>query len=71
VTRDLPLVTDDGDALRALQHINPHHPYLRIRRLLIRAAEQRSITRTRANTIHRNMTTLGFWDSQLPFPDEP
>jgi hypothetical protein len=68
VARDLPLVTDDGDALRALRHINPRHPYHRIRKLLIEAVSQERITRHRANAIHRDMTALGFWDSQLPFP---
>jgi hypothetical protein len=71
MSRDLPLVTDDGDALRALQHISPQHPYQRIRKLLIRAGEKSLITRSRANAIHRDMTALGFWDSQLPFRGEP
>jgi hypothetical protein len=70
VARDLPLVTDDGDALRALRRIRPHHPYQRIRKLLIESGEQGKITRVRANAIHRDMTTLGFWDSHLPFPGE-
>jgi hypothetical protein len=37
VERGLPLVTDDGDALRALRRINSRHPYQRIRKLLIEA----------------------------------
>jgi len=71
VARDLPLVTDDGDALRALRRISPDHPYQRVRKLLIQAGEQRRITRARTNAIHRDMTALGFWDVRLPFPGEP
>jgi hypothetical protein len=71
LARNLPLVTDDGDALRALRHISPHHPYQRVRKLLIHAAEQGRITRSRANAVHRDMTALGLWDVLLPFPGEP
>jgi hypothetical protein len=71
LTRNLPLATDDGDALRALRHARPNHPYQRIRKLLIQSVNQRRISRARANAIHRDMTSLGFWDSQLPFPGEP
>lgn len=68
VERGLVLVTDDADALRALEHHSPAHPYERIRRLLIRAAEARLCTRNRANDIHRAMRHLGFWDRESPFP---
>jgi len=71
VARGLPLATDDGDALRALRHLSRHHPYQRIRKLLMKAGEQGRITRSQANAIHRAMTSLGFWDSRLPFPGEP
>jgi hypothetical protein len=66
--RDIPLVTDDGDALRALRNTRSNHPYQRIRKLLIQSTEQGRITSRRANAIHREMTDLGFWDSTLPFP---
>lgn len=66
--RDLPLVTDDGDALRALRHTRPNHPYQRIRKLLIQCASQGRISPSHANAIHQDMTRLGFWDSKLPFP---
>ena len=71
VARGLPLVTDDGDALRALARISPRHPYQRIRKLLLQAGAQERITRSHANAIHRDMTAAGFWDSRLPFPGEP
>ncbi len=70
LTRNIPLVTDDGDALRALNHFRPSHPYQRIRKLLIHAGERGLITPRRANAIHQEMTDLGFWDSTLPFPGE-
>lgn len=68
VQRDLVLVTDDTDALRALERYRPGHPYERIRRLLVRAGESRLCTRERANEIHREMRRLGFWDRGEPFP---
>jgi hypothetical protein len=68
VHRDLVLVTDDTDALRALEHHRRGHPYERIRRLLIRAGESKLCTRKRANEIHREMRHLGFWDREEPFP---
>lgn len=70
VQRDLVLVTDDTDALRALQHHSREHPYERIRRLLIRAAQSNLCTRKRANEIHREMRHLGFWDREEPFRTE-
>lgn len=68
VQRSLILVTDDTDALRALDHHRRGHPYERIRRLLIRAGESKLCTRERANEIHREMRHLGFWDREEPFP---
>ncbi len=68
VHRDLVLVTDDADALRALEHQRPGHPYERIRRLLIRAADSKLCTRKRANEVHTEMRRLGFWDREEPFP---
>jgi hypothetical protein len=68
VGRRLVLVTDDTDALRALEHHSPGHPYERIRRLLIRAADSRLCSRNRAKDIHRAMRHLGFWDRESPFP---
>ncbi|MDQ4070585.1 MAG: hypothetical protein M3203_14105 [Actinomycetota bacterium] len=68
VQRDLVLVTDDTDALRALERHRAGHAYERIRRLLIRAAESKLCTRKRANEIHHEMRRLGFWDDEEPFP---
>lgn len=67
VARGLTLATDDGDALKALRTIAAEHPYDRIRKLLIRAARSGLISSERANAIHREMRSLGFWDSQPPF----
>ena len=68
--RSLPLATDDGDALRALHALASRHPYERIRKLLMRAANEARVTRRRANAIHDEMRRLGFWDTHPPFPGE-
>jgi predicted nucleic acid-binding protein len=70
LARSLPLATDDRDALRALHHVSTNHPYLRTRKLLILAAEREKISQAQANAVHQHMTSLGFWDAQLPFPGE-
>lgn len=67
VNRGLVLATDDADALRALEHHRPGHPYERIRRLLARAADSGLCTRERANEIHAAMQLAGFWDREAPF----
>lgn len=69
-TRDLVLVTDDNDALRALQAIDANRPYERIRRLLIRAGNDGHISRQRANELHTQMQRVGFWDAEVPFPND-
>jgi hypothetical protein len=66
--RGYVFATDDTDALRILERRAPGHPYERIRKLLIRAAEEGLIDRRRANAIHEQMRMLGFWDTQPPFP---
>lgn len=66
--RGLVLVTDDTDALRAAEVLQPGHPYERIRKLLKRAAQEELVTRAEANTIHAAMTQMGFWDRERPFP---
>lgn len=63
------LATDDADGLRVLHRLHPNHPYERIRRLLIRAGENARITRDHANTIHRRMREMGFWDAVDPFAE--
>jgi hypothetical protein len=68
VRRNLCLATDDNDALKALMSIDKSSPYERIRRLLIRAADEGFVTSDEANAVHRRMTALGFRDTQLPFP---
>lgn len=62
--------TDDGDALRAMRKIRRRHPYQRIRKILIEAAESRIIDPSTANAIYAEMRDFGFWDSALPFPQE-
>lgn len=68
VKRKLVLATDDADALKALRSIDAHHPYERIRKLLIAAAEDGRLSRDRANDVHAEMRRLGFWDTEPPFP---
>jgi predicted nucleic acid-binding protein len=63
------LATDDTDALRVLDRLAPNHPYERIRRLLIRGANDGLITETEANDIHAAATRAGFWDRTRPFPE--
>jgi hypothetical protein len=43
--------------------------YERIRKLLIRAGQERLVTNKRANDIHEEMRGLGFWDKGTPFPE--
>ncbi len=62
------IATDDSDALKALHRITPRHPYERVRKLLIRAANAGHVTEGEANGIHDDMVRLGFWDRQRPFP---
>lgn len=69
VQRGLCLVTDDGDALKALRSMEPALPYDRIRRLLIRAADERRIMPVEANALHDRMRQRGFYDVERPFPD--
>ncbi len=69
IERRWTLATDDTDALRVLDRLAPSHPYERIRRLLIRAANDGLITETEANDIHAVMTRAGFWDRTRPFPE--
>ena len=68
--RDWTLVTDDSDALKVLSGLSGDKPYRyeRIRKLLVRAADERTITRDQANRIHAEMKAHGFWDSTCPFP---
>ena len=68
VSRALVLATDDADALKALEHRRAGHPYERIRRLLIRAAESGLCASEQANEIHAEMRRAGFWDREEPFP---
>jgi hypothetical protein len=68
VGRGWVLVTDDADALRALDHLEPGHPYERIRRLLQRAATEGRVTEEEANDLHAQMRSLGFRDREVPFP---
>jgi len=64
------MVTDDNDALKALSGLyvgSQVYGYERIRKLLIRAARENSISEEEANQIHYQMTSYGFWDSQRSF----
>ena len=68
--RKWTIATDDEDALKVLDqlHGSRTYPYERIRRLLIRSANEELITADEANEIHAEMRALGFWDSGSPFP---
>ena len=68
-TRNWTIATDDTDALKVLDHLHGgrNYPYERIRKLLIRAAEEGHIARQEANRLHQEMRSLGFWDSGQPF----
>lgn len=69
IERGYVLATDDSDALRVLERWAPGHPYERIRKLLIKGAEQGRISRAEADALHAEMRRLGFWDAQPPFGD--
>ncbi len=68
VTRSWVLATDDTDALKALAELAPQSGYERIRKLLVRAAEEGQVSETRANDIHSEIRGWGFWDNTPPFP---
>ena len=68
VKRPLVLATDDSDALKVYARLGRGRPYERIRKLLVRAADEDVISRERANQIHAEMRAHGFWDSTAPFP---
>ena len=67
--RGWTIATDDSDALKVLNklHGNRAFRYERIRRLLIRAAEEGHVTSEEANRLHDAMRSHGFWDSGRPF----
>ena len=67
VERGWTLATDDNDALKALRKLRPDQPSLRIRRILIDAADLGFITPAEANNIHAEMRNCGFWDKVPPY----
>ncbi|MGE0600641.1 MAG: hypothetical protein AB7J35_05270 [Dehalococcoidia bacterium] len=67
-TRGWTIATDDNAALTALGALYGHdYPYERIRKLLVRAAEEGLVDRAEAREIHDQMRQLGFWDSDQLF----
>ena len=68
-TRGWTIATDDADAFKVLDRLHAGHdyPYERIRKLLVRAANEGHIPREEANRLHNEMRALGFWDSGQPF----
>lgn len=67
------IVTDDDAPLGVLDHLHGErsYPYERIRKLLIRAATEKRLSKSQANELHAEMVELGFWDAGTPFPDSP
>lgn len=68
--RSWTIATDDSAALIALDRLHGERTYAyeRIRKLLVRAADDAWISKARANDIHSEMRNVGFWDSGVPFP---
>jgi len=69
IERGWIFVSDDTDALTAMRHIRRRHPYQRIRKILIAAADEGAVTRDEANAIHSKMRDVGFWDMTSPFEE--
>lgn len=69
--RGWSIVTDDDAALEVMRSIHgkDEFEYERIRKLLIRAGQEKLISKRRANDIHAEMRGLGFWDKGTPFPE--
>lgn len=69
-TREWTIATDDADAFKVLNRLygDSEYPYERIRKLLVRAADEGHISSEEANRLHEEMRSLGFWDSGQPFP---
>jgi hypothetical protein len=67
--RGWTIATDDDAALTVLESLHGGEPfdYERIRKLLIRAANEKRLTQDEANSIHAEMRGLGFWDKGRPF----
>ena len=66
--RGWSILTDDDAALAVMRSIygKDEFEYERIRKLLMRAGQERLITKRRANDIHAEMRGLGFWDKGTP-----
>ena len=67
--RGWTIATDDSDALTVLKKLHGSRAfrYERIRKLLIRAAEEGHVPREEANRLHAAMRSHRFWDSGRPF----
>ncbi|MGH9892544.1 MAG: hypothetical protein ACREA0_11265, partial [bacterium] len=69
LNRGLVLATDDSDGLKALRKMKQRHPYQRIRRMLVQAADEGLLSRDEANAIHAEMCATGFRDREAPFAE--
>ena len=67
IERNLPLATDDKDALKALTVLHSNHPVLRTQDLLIGAVDDGLISEARAKEFHADMVRRGFWDINPPY----
>lgn len=67
--RSWVIATDDNDALKVLDRRlgEGGYEYERIRKLLVRAANEGRITKKQANEIHAEMKSVGFRDDGVPF----
>lgn len=68
--RGWTIATDDAAAFTVLGelHGGRTYGYERIRKLLIRATDEKLITPAEAERIHAEMKQLGFWDAGTLFP---
>ena len=69
--RDWTIATDDNLAHKIMEHLSGgDYTYERTRKLLVRAADEDLISKSEANRLHSEIVNKGFWDKELPFPEE-
>lgn len=69
--RGWTIATDDNLAHKVMRHLSDgDYSYERTRKLFIRAADENLISKSEANRLHSEIVNKGFWDKELPFPEE-